>query len=343
MYLALTRWAQRGRPYDAWMLLAVGAVAIGLTSTATLVVPPIAIGVAVTLLVCRRKRWAVPLLAAAYPVASGVVVAVVATGGGEFGAVAFSSFEAFHAVVGDQLWGVVGVAALLLAPWAVRPGGARMVAAAGSAVAVAAMAPGVPQLVNSVTGAGPILYRLMWIAALPVLVGVLATAPVPPGLASPVVRQVGAVAVPVLLVGLIVAGGQLIWSRSTTLEDGPRWKYWHAQLERARWLAGTYDGEGPVLGPWPLMRAIALTTVASTPSTRGRSTSTTSTSRSGAHAARVRLSESMRNGNTRATADVAEDLAALGRRARVPRRPEGEVPRGRSPTWGGSRWRAGRA
>ena len=34
---------------------------------------------------------------------------------------------------------------------------------------------------NSVTGAGPILYRLMWIAALPVLVGVLATAPVPPG------------------------------------------------------------------------------------------------------------------------------------------------------------------
>ena len=100
------------------MLLAVGAV--GLTSTATLVVPPIAIGVAVTLLVCRRKRWAVPLLAAAYPVASGVVVAVVASGGGEFGAVAFSSFEAFHAVVGDQLWGVVGVAALLLAPWAVR-------------------------------------------------------------------------------------------------------------------------------------------------------------------------------------------------------------------------------
>ena len=163
------------------MLLAVGAVAIGLTSTATLVVPPIAIGVAVTLLVCRRKRWAVPLLAAAYPVASGVVVAVVASGGGEFGAVAFSSFEAFHAVVGDQLWGVVGVAALLLAPWAVRPGGARMVAAAGSAVAVAAMAPCVPQLVNSVTGAGPILYRLMWIAALPVLVGVLATAPVPPG------------------------------------------------------------------------------------------------------------------------------------------------------------------
>ena len=74
---------------------------------------------------------------------------------GEFGAVAFSSFEAFHVVVGDGIWGAVGLAGLRVAPWAVRAGGPRLVAAGGSAVAVAVMAPGVPQLVNSVTGAGP--------------------------------------------------------------------------------------------------------------------------------------------------------------------------------------------
>ena len=127
------------------MLLAVGAVAIGLTSTATLVVPPIAIGVAVTLLVCRRRRWAVPLLAAAYPVASGSWSPSWPLAEGEFGAVTFSSFEAFYAVVGDQPWGVVGSGGA--APRAVGRAarGARIVAAAGSAVAVAAMAPGVPQ------------------------------------------------------------------------------------------------------------------------------------------------------------------------------------------------------
>ena len=209
LYLALTRWARLGRRYDAAMLFAVGAVALGLTSTATLVVPPIAAGAAVMLLLCRRPRWYVPLLAAAYPVASGVVVALAAAGGGQFGNVAFTSFEAFHAVVGDRLWGALGVVGLLLAPWAVRAGAARMTAAAGSVVAVAAMAPGVPQLVNTVTGAGPILYRLMWMAVLPVLVGVLATAPLPVDRFAPAVRRTVAVAVPAALAALLVVGGQL--------------------------------------------------------------------------------------------------------------------------------------
>ena len=312
LYLGLTRWAQRRRRYDGAMLFALGTVAIGLTSTATLVVPPIAAGVAVTLLVARRRGWAGPLLAAVYPLASGVVVAAVASGGGEFGAVAFSSFEAFHVVVGDGIWGAVGLAGLLVAPWAVRAGGPRLVAAGGSAVAVAVMAPGVPQLVNSVTGAGPILYRLMWVAALPVLVGVLATAPVPAALAGPVVRRTAAVAVPALLVVLVVVGGQLIWSRSTTLEDGPRWKYSHTQLQRARWVAATYEGDGPVLGPWPLMRALALTTTR-VHAVDPRSFYLDSLDEPGEdHAARLRLSESMRNGNTLPPPELAEDLAALG-------------------------------
>ena len=120
---------------------------------------------------------------------------------------------------------------------------------AGSAVAVAVMAPGVPQLVNSVTGAGPILYRLMWVAALPVLVGVLATAPVPAPWPARWCAARPPWPCPRCSSVLVVVGGQLIWSRSTTLEDGPRWKYSHAQLQRARWVAATYDGDGPVLGP----------------------------------------------------------------------------------------------
>ena len=337
---ALTRWAQRGRPYDARMLLAVGAVAIGLTSTATLVVPPIAIGVAVTLLVCRRKRWAVPLLAAAYPVASGVVVAVVASGGGEFGAVAFSSFEAFHAVVGDQLWGVVGVAALLLAPWAVRP------VARGWWLRRARRWRSRPWLGRPAAGEQRHGSRP---DPLPAHVDRC-----PPGarrraryraraarLASPVVRRVGAVAVPVLLVGLIVAGGQLIWSRSTTLEDGPRWKYWHAQLERARWLAGTYDGEGPVLGP-DLCAPSPCPRRASTPSTRGSSTSTASTiSRCPRGAcAPQRVREERQHP---ATADARRGpLAALGSSSCVPRRPAVRY-RDAVADLGWDGWRAGRA
>lgn len=312
LYLALTRWTRLGRRYDAAMLLAVGAVAVGLTSTATLVVPPIAAAAAAMLLLCRRPRWYVPLLAAAYPVASGVVVALVAASGGQFGKVDFTSFEAFHAVVGDRLWGAVGVVALLLAPWAVRSGGARMTAAAGSVVAVAAMAPGVPQLVNTVTGAGPILYRLLWMAALPVLVGVLATAPLPVDRFAPAVRRTVAVVVPAALVVLIVAGGQIVWSRATTLEDGPRWKFAIGQLSAARWVADSYDGPGPVLAPWQLMRALSLTT------TRIHGVDPRSFYLAGieeppeAHAARIRLSRSMRNGDTAPPPTLEADLAAVG-------------------------------
>jgi hypothetical protein len=312
LYLALTRWARLGRRYDAAMMFAVGAVAVGLTSTATLVVPPIAAGAAVMLLLCRRPRWYMPLLAAAYPIASGVVVALVAASGGQFGAVSFSSFEAFHNVVGDGLWGALGVFALLLAPWAVRPGGARMTAAAGSVVAVAAMAPGVPRLVNDVTGAGPILYRLMWMAVLPVLVGVLATAPLPAPRFGPAVRRTVAVVVPAGLAVLLVVGGQLVWSRTTTLEDGPRWKFLTGQLAAARWVADSYDGSGPVLAPWRLMRALALTTTR-IHSVDPRAFYLDAIDESpAAHAARLRLSASMRNGNTRPPATLADDLAAVG-------------------------------
>jgi hypothetical protein len=312
LYLALTRWARLGRRYDAAMLFAVGAVALGLTSTATLVVPPIAAGAAVMLLLCRRPRWYVPLLAAAYPVASGVVVALAAAGGGQFGNVAFTSFEAFHAVVGDRLWGALGVVGLLLAPWAVRAGAARMTAAAGSVVAVAAMAPGVPQLVNTVTGAGPILYRLMWMAVLPVLVGVLATAPLPVDRFAPAVRRTVAVAVPAALAALLVVGGQLVWSRATTLQDGPRWKFPTRQLSAAAWVGKLYDGPGPVLAPWRLMRALALTTT-EVHAVDPRAFYLSGIDEPGeAHAARVRLSRSMRNGNTSPPPRLADDLAAVG-------------------------------
>ncbi|MFL6165790.1 MAG: DUF6077 domain-containing protein [Ornithinibacter sp.] len=312
LYLALTRSARLGRRYDAAMLFAVGAVAVGLTSTATLVVPPIAAGAAVMLVLCRRRRWYVPLLAAAYPVASGVVVALSAAGGGQFGRVAFTSFEAFHAVVGEHLWGALGVVALLLAPWAARAGAARMTATAGSAVAVAAMAPGVPQLVNTVTGAGPILYRLMWIAVLPVLVGLLATAPLPADRFAPAVRRTVAVAVPAATAVLLVVGGQLVWSQATTLQDGPRWKFPTQQLAAAQWVGDVYDGPGPVLAPWRLMRALALTTTeihAVDPRVFYLSALDESPR---AHAARVRLSRSMRNGNTTPPPTLADDLAAVG-------------------------------
>ena len=154
-----------------------------------------------------------------------------------------------------------------------------MTAAAGSVVAVAAMAPGVPQLVNTVTGAGPILYRLMWMAVLPVLVGVLATAPLPVDRFAPAVRRTVAVAVPAALAALLVVGGQLVWSRATTLQDGPRWKFPTRQLSAAAWVGKLYDGPGPVLAPWRLMRALALTTTEVHAVDPRASTSPASTSR----------------------------------------------------------------
>jgi hypothetical protein len=311
LYLALSTWARRRSWYDAARLFAVGALCVGLTSTATLVVPPIGLTVAVAMLLCGYRHWWGALLTLVYPVVTGVVVASSNTGG-EFGAVDFTSGQAFHHVVGEGLFMVVGLVAVLLAPWLVRRGPTRVVVTAGSIAALVVMAPGMPDLLNRLTGAGPILYRMAWVPALPALVGVIATAPWQLERLPARARVAVTALVPVVVVAAILVSGKLLWTRAdTSLYSQPEWKYDQAPLSDARWIEQTYDGTTPVLAPWSVMRGLALTTT-DVHGVDPRSFYLQSLDEPAAqHQARIDLSQSMRNGNVRPKADFVQDLASL--------------------------------
>lgn len=270
-YLLLTRWVRERQLRDVVLLFLLGAGAVGLTSSATFLVPPIAVGAAVALAACRSRAWWGALVLAAYPVGAGVFVAT-RPGGGAFGDVLRTPAQTFHGVVGAGVWGAVGAAAILLGPLAARAGAARVVAAAGAVVTMLVLAPFATSLFADLTGAGPVLWRLAWVAPLPTLVGIVASALVPAprpapraGDSSVTVRvwlqRLGWLA-PVAALAVVVLSGRLIWASSSParLEPTPVWKYPSESLDRAAYIARLYHGPGPVLAPREVMGALALTT-----------------------------------------------------------------------------------
>lgn len=270
-YLLLTRWVRERRLRDVLLLFLLGAGAVGLTSSATFLVPPVAVGAAVALAACRSRAWWGALLLAAYPVGTGVFVAT-RPGGGAFGDVLRTPAQTFHGVVGAGVWGAVGATAILLGPLAARAGAARVVAAAGSVVTLLVLAPFATNLFADLTGAGPVLWRLAWVAPLPSLVGVVSSALVPApgqgrlagGAAVPVrvwAQRLGWLA-PVAALAVVVLSGRLIWAQSSParLEPTPVWKYPSQSLDRAAYVARLYHGPGSVLAPRDVMGALALTT-----------------------------------------------------------------------------------
>ena len=267
-YLLLTRWARERQVRDLVLLFLLGAGATGLTSSATFLVPPIAVGVAVALAACRSRAWAGALTLAAYPVGAGIFVAT-RSGAGAFGEVLRTPAQTFHGVVGAGVWGAVGAVAILLGPLAVRGGAARVVVAAGSVVTMLVLAPFSTALLADLTGAGPVLWRLAWVAPLPALVGVVggALVPAPGAQAGSASRQptwlprVGWLA-PVAGLAVLGLAGRLVWAPDSParVEDAPVWKFPAASLDRAAYIAGIYHGPGSVLAPREVMSALALTT-----------------------------------------------------------------------------------
>lgn len=259
-YVYLTRWARRRHPGDAWLLLATGAAAVGLTSSATFIVPIIAAAISVALLVTRRPGALGVLSLAAYPIGSGLVVATL-TSSETLGTYVFTSDQAVDKVFAGGFWTVVTILVILISAWFVSRGPARVVVTAAVVAEVIVMAPRFPELVNAGTQAGPVLWRLLWVAPVPALLGTLAAATT--GRSVPhLTRQVLAAALPAVLVLGVVGGGHLIYSerRSTRLSDQPLWKFSPTGLRQAGAIAKGYHGSGPVLAPSTAMRALALTT-----------------------------------------------------------------------------------
>lgn len=310
-YLYLTRWVRRRRRADALLLLATGAAAVGLTSSATFIVPIIASAVAVAVLVTRRPGALGVLLLAAYPIGSGLVVATL-TSSETLGTYVFPSDNAVGKVFAGGAWIALTILVILLAPWFVARGPVRAVVTAVVVAEVVVMAPGFPELVNAGTQAGPVLWRLLWVAPVPALVGTVAAAttgrPLPHR-----ARRVVAFALPAVLVLGVVGGGQRIYSeqRSTRLTQQPLWKFSPTGLRQAYAIARAYHGSGPVLAPQTAMRALALTTTEIFAVDPRAFYLPSLEEPAQQHAARGRLSQLMSTSNPAAPPSFAADLRTL--------------------------------
>jgi hypothetical protein len=262
-----TRWAAIG------LLFAAGVAFFGLTPTAVVWAPVVLAAVLVSAVALRSSALAWAGLAVSIgPFVSGA--AVVAWSVEEIGGedpVALSARASFVRILGDQTPMIaLSLIALGAAVVLARRGAPAALAGSAALGSVLVFAPGILPLVNTVTGAGPILWRMLYVAPIPVLVGLLLAAPVPnlgaarAGLA----RAVPVVAVVVVLAGLAL-GGRPVWSHTghggpVTLRSSPDWKLDTEALADVRILADR-GVEGEVLLPPRRMKVLTMYTVQAFP------------------------------------------------------------------------------
>ena len=153
---------------------------MGMTSSATVLVIVFAGAAAVSLLAGTDLRTAAgALLLAAYPIAVGVWVSLLAPPWGDPGGPFLVGRAAFDTTFGSGVVAAIAWAGLLSAGLLARAGPARIAAAAGAIATVAVLLPAMPRLIDTVTGAGAILYRLVWVAPVPAMIHRLATVRIP--------------------------------------------------------------------------------------------------------------------------------------------------------------------
>lgn len=264
---------RRGRWAAIGLLFAAGIAFFGLTPTAVVWAPVILAAVLVSAVALRSSALAWGGLAVSIgPFVSGAAVIAfsVEEVGGE-DPVALSARASFVRILGEQT-PMVALALIALGTAVVlaRRGAPAALAGAAALGSVLVFAPGVLPLVNTATGAGPILWRMLYVAPIPVLVGLLLAAPVPDlGAARrTVARAVPVVAAVVVLAGLVL-GGRPIWDHTghggpVTLRSSPQWKLDTEALADVRILADR-GVTGEVLLPPRRMKVLTMYTVAAFP------------------------------------------------------------------------------
>jgi hypothetical protein len=225
VYAYAIRFAQRGDP-RSWLLLAAAQIAAtGASATGVWAAPIAALSAAAAVLRPDRaglRRLVVLALAPAYVVAAGLLVksdmsATFASAEPAVRAAGERLADALHTVLGDGRLYHLGVAAPFLA-WLCCPPGSlarRFAIAVPLAVTLVLLCPWADALVRDhVTG--PAYWRALWVLPVPVLIALIA--------AAPVARGAGALP-RVATLALLAAGGALL----------PRYPGWSARNEGA-WL-----------------------------------------------------------------------------------------------------------
>jgi hypothetical protein len=212
------------------LLFACGAAAVGLSTTGIFLVPVVAGGCLVPLLL-RRPALASARTAllgfvatCAYPVAAGAVTKL---GGGRtpdvYTAADVIPPKLVHYVLGTGGFAMLGLGAVLIAPSLLRRASAGQMLAGTALLVGVLVSPRVPEQIFAFTGLGRVLWRLTWAMPAAALVGALAVSVA--GVRGPVwLRAAPGVALCVVL----ALFGQSIWSRDSKAIAG------HPVLKRAR-------------------------------------------------------------------------------------------------------------
>jgi len=176
LFALLHEYAARPSRSGAALLAAAGAAAVGLSTTATFLVPVIAL--ACLLPVASRSALAGVAAASAYPLAA-MAASMLSDGRqpARWGPHDVAPEALVLQAVGGGLLALVAVTAAIAGPLLLVPRHVRLGVAAAAFAAAFAFAPGVPQLVYDLTGLGRPLWRLMWAMPVAALVGVLAAQP----------------------------------------------------------------------------------------------------------------------------------------------------------------------
>ena len=264
LYVYLTDWAERRSRRTLLLVAAAGIAGAGLSSAAVYVVPFITAAVVVPLLLARQFRGALgAMLATAYPLGAGLIVAVLAPIT-HLPNVKMTAPAMWGWVLLTGTFGVIGGIAVWTAPRLARRGVPALITAGIAGVTTVLMVPGVLSRVADATGAGPVLYRTLWVVPGPVLVGLIVSVPVPP--LAPRLRAAGRWLSPVptlALCGVLIGFGIPLWSHqsgSTTIAAHPSWKYDPASLRMARRVLQADHHPGYLLTPWKVMQAVPLLT-----------------------------------------------------------------------------------
>jgi hypothetical protein len=239
-------------------LLALGGVAaVGLTTTATFVVPLMAIGYLLPVFFRERRvalQGAVAL--ATYPVAAALVTRGL---GGRTPDVYTDKDmvpqDLVHRVMAFDTLALVSVLAFLVGPVLIRRKSAALMVASATLLVGILYAPGLPLAIFHATGLGRVLWRLTWAMPTAALVGVLATAAVPrawPALA----RLAPAVAVCIA----VILAGTPIWDRpgDSIVASQPVYKRLQDQTQDARDILRMSHRGDIIAAPFGLSQTIGI-------------------------------------------------------------------------------------
>ena len=249
------------------LLVAAGTSFVGLTSSAALMAPVLG-GAALLAGLLGRSR-ALILGAIGFlvpPLVSGVAVALSAGQVGEAQPLmpaegAFSIL--FGAGVLMALPGLLGIA---LGPMGMPPA-VRGLAMCGGLAIMTALLPGVFGLVDMVTGAGPVVWRLLIVVPIWILVGLLVA--IPPGPDSQAAARsyvntggIAATATALVLIAVMLRAGTPLWSADVAaqLADRPTWKVPQQANSDVRALAARHTQPGLWLLPPQHMEVLSIGT-----------------------------------------------------------------------------------